>query len=100
MGVLAVSFVILLKIDSHKPNVTHFRQTSKCDIHDGQDEKKCGYFRKRKGFPLLNECVYVCVNVCPYMERKRDGKKSLEGKFVNGNVIQRREGNLDARMVM
>jgi len=34
------------------------------------------------------------------MERKRDGKKSLEGKFVNGNVIQRREGNLDARMVM
>ena len=48
---------ILLIIDSHKPNLTHLRQTSKCDIHDGQDKKKCGYFRGRKGFPLLNEYV-------------------------------------------
>ena len=72
MGVLVVSFVILLIIDSHKPNVTHFRQTSKCDIHDGQDKKKCGYFRGRKGFPLLNVCVckYVCMCVRAWRERE------------------------------
>ena len=69
---------ILLIIDSHKPNVTHLRQTSKCDIHDGQDKKKCGYFRGRKGFPLLNEYVLVCVYVSPYMERKRDWNILLE----------------------
>ena len=41
----------------------------------------------------------MCVCVSVHGEKER-WEYFVGGRFVNGNVIQRREGNLDARMVM